>query len=734
MTGPMRSMRRAGMRLGWRGLAVALLVLPAAAEEERDPLRGADALDERSWSATFFGQLKGIHSDKDDDGLGGFFDQYEYTPNKAPGIALELGVREASFDWVEDRARLLQVRYASPAANLGVTGADADRPFLNQRALVLGRTERFALDLQYRRFRTEERRLFPETDAGGGALPFTDLTGRNDRFYRERTGFQAELRWRPELPDDPGWADPGRPGPELSFRGGRERRESQRQLRTLLNPANDWLAFTDERGDDVSDVGAGLIVVPGGRTTVAFDYDYQEFDADDAILDDDLPSPSISRSVAFVPSSRRHTGRILLQSRIRERASLTLGLQASHLDQENPETPAQRAVGFDENETIAYSARVGAQVELADGLAAGGFVKYAYRDRDLDRSTPLFNAGDGSQVDEFLESFHRIDAEGELRYRATRWARLAGGIRLLWIDRDLDFAQSGLGNTVIQPENALVNDETQMWTVFGRADLRPLPTLRVRGRLSYRVAPDTGYITDLDDYVEGELRATWSLRLARPATLGLVVRGGDGENSDFSSIAGLAPNPPGPAEDRDYERSHFRVGLTGDWAWRDDATFFASLFYAADRQGDDLQLSDVQRYFQEAIPIGFRSVGRLDYDSDEVSLRLGSQLYLSERTDAGLSYAYTFAEGTYDSGPGREVELSDENREVDSDIHELDLELRHRVREGLRLFAGYRIQFFSDGARKPSSTGSVRAVPDRSDLRHTFSFGISLNGDLLARR
>jgi len=76
------------------------------------------------WSTTFFGQLKGIHSSQDDDGLGGFFDQYEFTPNKDNSVALELGVREAAFDWIEEGGALLQLRYESPTSNLGVTGSD----------------------------------------------------------------------------------------------------------------------------------------------------------------------------------------------------------------------------------------------------------------------------------------------------------------------------------------------------------------------------------------------------------------------------------------------------------------------------------------------------------------------------------------------------------------------------------------------------------------------------------
>jgi hypothetical protein len=718
------------------GLLLGVANAAHAADEGGGSLRGADPIDARTWSATILGQINGVDSDQDDDSVSGFFDQYRYTPNKDPGFGIEIGLRDLSFDWVEDRETRLQIRFDSPSSNLGITGSDVDEPFWNQRGLLFGRTKAFRLDADYRRMRTEELRVFPETEAGGGALPFTDLTRRSDRFFRDRTGFGGTIRWRPDVSfgrEDGQAESRSRFLPEMSLRAGTERREAKQQIRTLLNPGNDWLATTDTQGHDVHDVGVGMLVVPIAGITLTADYDYQEFETDSANLDDDLPFASTSRSVAFVPSTERHTGRIQLHKRIEDRATVSAGFQVTHLEQKAPETSAQRATGFGENETLAYTARVSSDLRVTDSVSASASVKYAYRDHDLDRSGPLFSPTNGTQVDEFLETYRRIDAEMELRYRASRRARFAAGVELLWIDRDLDFADSGLANPVIQPGTALVNDETQMWTIFGQADLRPLPLLGVHARLSYRVAPDTGYVTDLDNYFEGELRGNYTFPTARPASLSLFLRGGIGENSDFSLVGGLAPDPPGPAADRDFERSHVTLGMTGDWVWRDDTTLFGSIFYSHDEQSDDLLLSNLQRYFQEVIPITFRSAGNLDFGSDEINLVMGAKVNASERTEWNLTYGYTRAETSYDSGSDVAIQLIDSNREVEADIHSIDLGVRHRVREGMRLFAGYRIQYYSDGASRPSSLGSVRRPPDRSDLRHTVTVGVTLNGDLIER-
>ncbi len=216
-------------------------------------------------------------------------------------------------------------------------------------------------------------------------------------------------------------------------------------------------------------------------------------------------------------------------------------------------------------------------------------------------------ADDGTlPVDEFLESYQRIDVGAETIFRPYRSTKLALGARVLWIDRELEFAPAGVGNRVILPENALVNDKTLMWTIYGRADLRPWRGLGIRTELSFREAPDTGYVTDLDGYFQGKLRATYVVPITRPLTLSFYVRGGFGENSDFSMVEGLGPNPPGPKVGRDYERAHWSLGLSGDTVLREDLTVFASFFYSQDQQSDDLLLSDLQRYFQESVPLTFR--------------------------------------------------------------------------------------------------------------------------------
>ena len=157
------------------------------------PALGDDQDLEVRWSLSPMFQYHAIESPEDDDGVTGFFDQYEFVPNKSSGFPVQIGIRDAALDlFREGQTPVLQLRLDSPTSNLGISGAEVDHPFLNQRGLMLGRYRPLDFDLRYWRTRTEELRLFPNT--AEGALVFDDRTQPDDRFYRERTGFRSEIR------------------------------------------------------------------------------------------------------------------------------------------------------------------------------------------------------------------------------------------------------------------------------------------------------------------------------------------------------------------------------------------------------------------------------------------------------------------------------------------------------------------------------------------------------------
>jgi hypothetical protein len=380
------------------------------------------------WSLSPLVQAKSIPSPEDDDDVGGFFDQYEFTPNKGSDVPLEIGIREGALDFFsETETPIFQLRFASPSSNLGLTGSAGEDPFFDQRLAALARVDGLDVDLRYGRTRTEQLRLFPNT--AGARLVFNDFSSPKDRFYRDRTGVSGEVRLRPHelaaLGSTAEWL-----APELSLRGGYEERDGEAQRRFLRNPSNTWLGASQDLERDVADVGGGLLVAPGGLFTLALDFDYERFRFDsDPLTEADFgfAPPAGERPVSFTPSSDRYTGTARFNSRVGDRVQLEGGFQISQLEQAGDRTPEQRRADLDDVEVRTTSANAAIGWRLSRSLSLRGFFKFDQRDNDISRSTSLFNPDD--QIVPFVEDWDRILAGAELEMRLARDTRVVPGER-----------------------------------------------------------------------------------------------------------------------------------------------------------------------------------------------------------------------------------------------------------------------------------------------------------------
>jgi hypothetical protein len=721
------------------GLIAPLLLVQSGAADEELEVR---------WSATLEGRFKVLEDEGTNDDVTGFFDQWEFTPNKSDATAFQLDIPEASIDvFAEGDTPRLQFRLESPTSGLGVTGSDIDQPFLNQRADLFGRRPGIGLDLDYRRFRTDELRFYP---VGG-----TDLTSPNDRFFTERTGFDGAFRLRFEdmFEDSPKGLRVL--APELEIRGGYQAREGQRQQGFLSNNFAQG-ALTQELDQTASDVGAGLLLAPGGLFTLVFDFDHERFRENAApILESSLGAPFYTNStstIGFIPDTNRNTGSIRLHSRIGERAVLEGGFQVSHIEQVDTFTPDQRATGLSDNELMYYSANFAADVQLAKHFSTNAFFKYDRRDNDIQRNTLPFTVPDRTvcgaflppdfvpnsycQVTEFVDRLERISAGLEFVYQPISTTRLALGARGDWVDRDLDFVQTP-PYRILQP-NALMSDDTEMWTVYGRARLVPARGLGIRGEIGYRGAPKTGYITELDDYVYGKARVTYALPLEHPILLTAFGQGSSGRNRDFNMVDGQGPVPAGAQTSRDFDRYSWMWGLTASTSLQRDVSLYASFFQSRDAQDYDYVSSERvpfnpngQRYFQDQFFIDFVTNDPVEYSTSDLSVVAGSAWQATAQTDLGLSYAFTRAQTTYEpTGPTTAV--LNEISKINSSIHRVYFDVGHWVMEGLRVSAGYRFDLYDDRGSAPTVTSSNVPPFDPSNSQHTISVGVTLTNDLFS--
>jgi hypothetical protein len=699
---------------------------PAEAQAETLRLR---------WSLTPIATYHWVEQDQeDDDHQTGFFDQYEFVPNKSSDFPVQIGIGDASLDLLGPRdTPLLQVRFESPTSNLGVSGSQIDDPFFNQRALLLGRLPGFDLDLRYRRMRTEDTRVFPNT-AGAGLL-FDDRSSPDERFEAERTGFDAELRARLDelFGSFEGHASRLRDigAPELSLRGGYEARQGERQLRFLIDPTNQWLGLAQRRDHEVGNVGGGLVLAPDRRMTLDFDFDHQRFrENEPTILQSALGGgvTPTDNTIGFVPDTDRYTGTARFRSRLADRAVFEGGLQLSVLEQVDDLTPFQHTAGLRDNRLYYSSANFTTDVHLIGAVSANGYFKFDQRDNDIERNTALFDDDNGTQVDEFVHRWTRLLGGIEGVYRLDSGNRIALGGRYESIDRDLDFSSPAF--LAILPVNALVQDESESYTVYARTQLRALRRIGVSGELGYRTSPETGYVTDLDDYVYGKLRASYTLPLQRSVVLSLFARGGSGDNRNQVMVG----TPPAGPLRRRYDRDDWLVGLTANASPWDSVGLFASFFVSKDAQDYELALSSLQRYVQPLAPVTFSDAGSTDYDNDLWSVVLGTHIQLDEKTDASVSYSFTNAYTHYSAGGSPQLLLVDHSSRIDSDIHSAELEIGHWLLEGLRVRVGYRFEYYDDGSNLPESVQSAVVPFDLTTTRHTVTLGVTLTSALLEKK
>jgi hypothetical protein len=611
---------------------VLLLALPALAEEY-----------EVEWSASIEAMVKHFEDPVDDDDVTGFFDRYEFTSGKSAGTPVQLALSDLDLDVLgAEETPLLQFRFLSPTSNLSLTGSN-DEPFLNQRADLFLRPEGFALDLDYRRMRTDELRLFPNPNPGGPspASMFYDDTQADDRFFTRRTGVGGELRLR--LQDLFEALEPlGRQLPELAVRGGYEKRDGQRQFR-YLNDAFEWRGTTTELDQRVSDLGWGLVLTPGSLFTLALDADRQHFRENAAPTFDvtDTEAP-----VNFIPDTDRVTGKARIQRRFGERAVIHGGFQGASLKQTGDRTTRQLTDGLTDNAIWYYSANAGADLNIAHQVSANAIFKYDLRDNRIQRDTALFNPNDGrpSQVDPFLDTLEEIEVGAEIVYRPRPTRLVALGYRGRWVDRDLDFANPT--EEVILPTNTVIAANSESHSVYLRGRVRPVSGLNLSAEAGYRNAPETGYIRELSEAAYFKFRGAYSAPLARPLTLSLFGRGEFGENDDFQQLSeGSTSTDP----DRDFERNNYAYGLTVTHVPHRLLTLFASFFRHRDAQDFDLVRSNLVRYEETDRTVNFRKDNPLDYRSDLTNVLFGGSVQITDRTDLSASYSYTHSNSRFDA-------------------------------------------------------------------------------------
>ena len=228
-----------------------------------------------------------------------------------------------------------------------------------------------------------------------------------------------------------------------------------------------------------------------------------------------------------------------------------------------------------------------------------------------------------------------------------------------------------------------------------------------------------------------QVRASYVLPLERPVTLSFFGRAQHGENHDFTlqptrSVfrSGEVEREFIPPRDRDFEREGFSWGLTLTGSPHDRLTLFASGFQHRDDQDIDFFRSTALRYeepfalFNTFVDLDFFKDSTLRYRSDHWTLILGGSFQITKRTETSLAYTFTRTNTRFAPDGLTASTLEDWSR-IRNDIHRVQFEVGHWLREGLRVSFGYSYDKYDDRTSIPTGVGSADPF-DPSTHVHTF--------------
>ncbi len=712
------------------GVSVLLLTaLPVTADEpdttDADAVAAFEARAEFTLGARFYV----IDSPQDNDNIGGFWDQYRQTRKKNADPPTFIDVLHSDLGLArDDDTWLLHLESWSPNANNDHVAVDAGD----------GGVE---IDIDYRRYRSEDLRVFPEGTFQGQnppspIFPFgteytpdasdAEVLDSNRRLFLQRTGIHGELRFRPEGfdLDLPLLA-------EASLRSGFERRKGFRQDRFLLDivelaPSNQRFRGNRRKLDqEVSNVGGAVVVSPGGDWVTDFDVSFESFRekadpvlfSDIAASDPSIPTPTGNtalRAFDFVPNTDRVSGSMRVAGPVGP-ASVQAGAFATHLKQTN-KAPLQRSLGIDKQALTTWSAHLGFDLPLTDGAKAlgkvglNGFAKFSERLNDLDENDFEGNR----QIAPILRRRSELEAQLELTARPLPGALVGTGYRFDSVDRNLRYAAPP---GVIQPPLSLVEKDGQTHTVYLRARTRLLRRMQLRGELGWQYAPQRSFPRDPTYTVYFDGRGSYTLPRPFPLTLSVYggVRDGHGNGKVLTGESTQAR--------KDLDRLQWSYGATATALPMRRVSLTLSFIEQRDEQDFPYLRTDVPRTAGPSFTNFLPGTERPHYRSDVKSLANSLHLKLPADVDLRLFSSVSWVRADYSdarSDSSNTSRVLESASEVKSRILSAGSGVGWTAREGLRFDLGYRFDDYVDHRDRG-------ALIDPDDRRHTFTVAMTVD-------
>lgn len=668
---------------------------PAAADDENGlTLRG---------EATAGTHLYFLDGRFDDDDLTGYFDQYRTIATKNDDPAWFADLFHLDLGWYrDDGTSLLRLERTSP-------GWDNDHALLE----VDWRGLDFEFD--YRRYRQNELRLFPDDTTGfyptaddALAVKFNPDTaddnplGRDRTLWTRRTGFESALALRP---GDFGAPDKG--FDEVRVRTRYQYRDGRSQDRYLLderelgqNGSFQRSRFRAQRrrlDQEVHGVGGGVVLTPEKLFTATLDVDFESFRENapdrtvgglvgtDPELGTGFDADTRARGLFAVPNTDRLTGSIRIARQI-GRFSIHGSAFLTHVRQQGGKSQLQQQLDVDPTEATTWSTHGALDLPISDSISLNGFVKVVSRTNDFDRDDLDTIAPPDGQVDPFVRRRRETTTRVEALWRPRPGFLAAAGMRSRWLKRTL--LTGDPPSTSLDAD--LQDDESETHTFYLRTNARFRRFLRLEGEMGAQRSPHISYARDLSKalYIDGRLWATFPGPI--PISLSAHGRALDGRNDDFE-IQGETQS-----RTKRFERLEWGYDLTLDAQPHERVSVFASWSETRDVQQFPHLRSTLPRYLGP-VDLEFYRDSDLEFDSRVRHLSVGTRARLTDWMDARASTSVLWFDAEYDSDlDGRTGRRIDRATEIDSMVASLDTGVGFELPAGWRLDLGYRFDDFDD--------------------------------------
>lgn len=648
---------------------------PAAAATDLEP-RGEVGMEVR---------LHHLLDDFDDDQLSSYFDQYHgfWVKDPNPPYFLDLSHLDLGLAR-DDDTYAIRLERRSPH-------------WLNERAELEFNRGGVDLELDYRRYRSDELRMYPV--GTGGPIPTFGTVynpdtqpgnpqGRDRRLYSRRTGVGGELRLRSD-------------SSELHLHSGFEHRRGHVQDSFLLDKSKEVVfgsleteRFRGARRELDQNrvlVGGGLVLTPWQLFTTALDVEFETFREDAPVLllgdiavsdPSGIPVGAEDRAFNFIPDTRRLSGSLRLSRRIAG-ATFHGGASATHLEQDGHRSPVQRTLDLPDTEATTYSVHGALDVPLGRRFRLNAFAKLVQRHRNFDAETFAGLAAPEGQVDPFLERRRELTGGLQLRARIARAFSVGAGYRVRRVDRHLRFSDP---TNSIEPSESLIRPASESHTAYLQGRARPLRRLQLSGELGHEWSPRVGTPRELESALYFKGRGTYTLTRPFTVMVSLFGKARGGKNDDVKLESAL-----GPDKRKDFDRRKWSYGATLSALPSAELALFASFVGDVDEQEFAHIRSQVPRY---DTPLdGFFLDSRPDYETELRTFRLGATRRLTRALDASLEGTCTWARLQFPDSEATSAVLEGVN-EVRSRILSLEASLEYHLDSGTRVRVGYRLDRF----------------------------------------